>query len=243
MTTGVFESILKEDNHDKPMGYQYMMEEMFGNVKIEGSEILDVGSGRGLTSVYMALNHAKRVVSMEPELDGANIGVINLQKERIEKLALNNIELITDDFNQTQIQDKFDILVSNASINHIKESEQHALKDKPTYDSFQTIAKRFAELLKPGGVAVVTDACRNAFFPMIRRAGLFPKNWCPYGRNINLKIHQDPKVWQKIFLGAGFKRAEIDYPVPYKLRSFRPMLNNPVANYFLQGCFILRAWV
>ena len=237
-----FETILAEDNHNKPVAFYHSMDEMFRGVNLSGATILDVGSGRGLTSIFMALRSAKRIVSMEPELDGSNLGVIQLQESRLNNLELENVEILTDDFNETKISEKFDVLVSNASINHIKESENHALQDLKTYDSFCEIANRFSGLLKPGGVAVVTDACRYAFFPFARRMGL-PKRFCLYGKNINYKIHQNPNVWRRIFLDSGFKKVEIDYPVPFRLRSYQRFLNNSISNFFLRGCFILRAWV
>jgi hypothetical protein len=35
---------------------------------------------------------------------------------------------------------------------------------------------------------------------------------------------------------------EVDYPVPYKLRHAAPVVNTAVANFFLTGNFILRAF-
>lgn len=236
-----FATILAEDRHDKPEAYEFRMRRMFRGIDIPGKTVVDVGSGRGLTSLWTALQGAKRVVSMEPEMDGSRSGAVQIQRERVAKLGLDQIEIVTTDFQHYQPDEPFDILVSNASINHLEESEHHALRDRKTFETFVGIATQMKHWLRPGGVAAITDASRYGLFSMARAYGV-PQRYCYYSKTIDYKIHQNAGTWRTIFKEAGFRRVEIEHPFPYALRYFEPVVNNAVASFCLQGAFILRAW-
>lgn len=235
-----FAKILAEDRHDKPIAYDHAMRHIFKGIPIGGKSALDIGSGRGLTSCWLALKGASRVVSMEPEMEGSRSGAVQLQRERKAFLDLSNLEIITTDFQNFNTSEKFDIVVSNASINHLQESDKHALYDTATFNAFVQIATKMRQLTLPDGVVVVTDASRFGFFSLARSLGL-PRKYCLYGKSINYKIHQNAVVWKKIFVEAGFRNIEISYPVPFGLRNLGVLAVNRVANFFLHGSFILRA--
>jgi|GEM_PF-3566726 len=235
-----FAEILAEDRHHKPLAYEQAMARMFRNIPIAGRSALDIGSGRGLTTIWLAMQGAQRVVSMEPEMEGSTSGVIQLQRDRLNKLSLRQVEFVTTDFQHYEPDEKFDIVVSNASINHLDESEKNAMHDRDTFESFVVIAKKMKELLNPDGVAVITDASRHGFFSLARAFGM-PKRLCYYSKTIEYKIHQNAGTWKKIFLEGGFRGIEIEHPIPHAFRHVEPLFNNAVASFFLQGSFILRA--
>ena len=137
-----FSLVLAEDRHHKPWAYEYSMQRMFRGVPVSGKSVIDIGSGRGLTSLWLAMQGARRVVSMEPEMDGSRSGAVQLQRERISKLRLDQMDLVTSNFQHYQPQELFDVTVSNASINHLEEFELHALRDRKTFESFVKIASR-----------------------------------------------------------------------------------------------------
>lgn len=236
-----FAKVLAEDRHDRPEAYEFRMRQMFRGIEIPGKSAVDVGSGRGLTSLWMALQGARRVVSMEPEMDGSRSGAVQVQRERIERLGLEQVEIATTAFQDYQPGELFDIVVSNASINHLEESEHHALRDRKTFDTFVEIAAQMKQWLRPGGAAAITDASRYGLFSLARSFGV-PKQLCYYSKTINYKIHQNAGTWRKIFREAGFQEIEIEYPFPYGLRHLGPVVNNPAASFCLQGSFMLRAW-
>ena len=217
------------------------MHQMFHGLNIRDAVVLDIGSGRGLTSLWLALQGARYVVSMEPELGGSRSGVLHLQRKRIADLELEQIEIVTSDFEQYLPQQLFDLIVSNASINHLDESERDARRDSDTFESFVEIAKQIRSWLRPGGTAVITDACRYSFWTQAMRFGL-PRRLC-YSRlrTIEWRLHQQPAVWKQIFFAAGFSRCSIDYPVPFRLKKFAPIINSAPASWLLQGEFIMRA--
>jgi hypothetical protein len=151
------------------------------------------------------------------------------------------VKVLNADFNTWNPgPQRFDVIVSRASINHLYASAHHAEYHKETYDAYLQIARRLREMLAPGGVFVATDGNRHAFFTLARELGIRrPWRWKKSG--VDWRHHQNPGTWKKIFREAGFSRVDVAYPVPYKLRALRPIVDTAVANFFLQGSFILRA--
>jgi SAM-dependent methyltransferase len=157
-------------------------------------------------------------------------------------LGLNNVEVLVADFNTWLPGDKqFDVIVSRASINHLYHSDKNAAHDPATHAKYVEVVKRIFDVLAPGGVFVATDACRYGFFSAARDFGI-RRPWSKRRSGVNWRHHQNPSTWKRIFREAGFDRVEVDYPVPYKLRHAAPVVNTAVANFFLTGNFILRAF-
>jgi len=240
-TLARFGEVAKQDGHDHLDRYMRAQGEFFGPVRLEGRSVLEIGSGTGLTSMFIALAGARSVVSMEPGLAGARSRVRDIQEERIAALGLRQIELLGEDFNTWNSGGRrFDVIVSQSSINHLQESKEHALRDRETYDRFVVAVRKIHDLLEPGGVACVSDACRYGLFAFAKRIGIRR----PWGKpvTINWRIHQNPGTWRRIFTDAGFTRFEVAYPVPHRLRPLGPVVANPLGNFFLSAHFILRAW-
>ena len=238
-----FYEMILEEKHKNIDAFFHSMEYFFEKIDLKEKTVLEVGSGGGITAIYMAMIGAKKVFSMEPELEGSTTDSYLIQKDRINKLQLKNIELINEDFNTWQNKGKsFDILISRASINHIFESEYHALKHKSTFSNYVRVASKFRECLHPKGVALISDSCRYGFFFQLKKLGI-RRPWQRKYSAINWRKHQNPAVWKKIFEEGGFKRIDIKYPLPYKLKKFKGIVNNPLFNYFLKASFIIKAYL
>lgn len=235
-------AMLARDGHHNVPGFLHANAEMLRGLDLAGKRVLEIGSGRGLIAILIGLQGAARVVSMEPELVGATSGVIADQRARIAQLALTNVEVVAADFNTwDSAGETFDIIVSRASINHLYASEHHALRHRDTYDNYLRVARHIHGLLAPGGVFIATDACRYGFFSLARRFGIRrPWKWSKSG--VDWRHHQNPGTWRRIFLGAGFSRVGIRYPVPYPLRHLSSLVDSMIANFFLKGTFVLRAY-
>jgi SAM-dependent methyltransferase len=209
-----------------------------GGTDLRGKRVLEVGSGKGLLTMFLALQGAELVVSMEPELNGASSLAIRTQEARIKRLGLRNVSLMTDDLNKWHAAgERFDVIVSRASINHIFESRASAVPGSYTRTRYVEISRKLCQALNPGGVALVSDACRYGLFNMARARA----PWRMRPSSIDWRLHQNPGTWRSIFLEAGFRRTEISYPVPYPIRGFGPLICNRVANFLLLARFLLKA--
>lgn len=234
-------AMLERDGHQNPPAFAHALANLFEGTDLRGKPVLEIGSGRGLVAIYMGMRGAAHVLSMEPELVGATPGVIADQRARIAALGLKNVDVEVADFNTWEAGDRrFDVIVSWASINHLHESNQHAEHHRPTYDAYVRVAGRIRSMLAPDGTFIATDACRYGFFTGVRRLGIRrPWQWKRSG--VDWRYHQNVGTWKKIFADAGFGTTAVDYPVPYRLRFAKPIVNTALANFFLHGAFILRA--
>ncbi|TWT81160.1 hypothetical protein CA13_26080 [Planctomycetes bacterium CA13] len=236
------EGFQAEDGHCNPPGYQHYLEGIFHGINLQGRRVLEIGSGRGLISLHCGLSGAERVVSIEPEMEGSTSGVVATQAKRIEQMGLSNIELRNDDFNKMDFGDqKFDVIVMIAVLNHLYETPLNAMKDSEVFDTYVGIGEKLHGLLASGGVVIATDATRYCLWTQLRRIG-YPRQFCLSQRTINWRIHQQPSVWKKIFSKSGFDKVDIDYPIPYRFRHFGSIVATPAIDFFLSGEFILRAY-
>jgi len=236
-----FAGMLREDGHDNLEGYLHEAGHLFDGVPLSGRSVLEIGSGKGMMTMYAALQGASHVVSMEPEMIGSRSGMISLQQQRLDALGIQSVEFLAADFNEwNPLGRTFDVVMCRAAINHLHASDQHALSHRPTYEGYLTVVRRMLSVTSPGGVVLITDACRYAFFTATRNLGIRrPWDWSKTG--INWRHHQNPQTWARIFRDAGFTRADVRYPLPYRLRQYKGLVDTAAANFFLQGSFILRA--
>jgi SAM-dependent methyltransferase len=232
---------MAHEGHHNPPAFAHWLDHVFRDVDWRGKRVLEIGSGRGLIAIYMGMRGAARVLSMEPELVGSTSGVIREQRERLAALGLTNVEVVAADFNRWDAgSERFDVIVSRASINHLYHSDKHASHHPQTYAKYVEVARRIHGMLANGGQFIATDACRYGFFNGVRRWGI-RRPWAKKKSGVDWRHHQNPGTWRRIFADAGFSRIDVDYPVPYRLRLAAPLVNTALANFFLTGNFILRA--
>ena len=87
---------------------------------------------------------------------------------------------------------------------------------------------------------VASDACRYAFFSGLREFGV-RRPWQRKRSGVDWRHHQNPGTWTRIFREAQFSSVQIVYPAPYRLRMLSPVVDTAIANFFLQGVFVMRA--
>jgi len=236
-----YAAMLREDGHDNLDGYLHEAAHLFEGVPLEGRTLLEIGSGKGLMTMYAAMQGASHVVSMEPEMIGSRSGMISEQEQRLAKLGIQSVEFLTADFNAWEPQGRtFDIVMCRAAINHLHASDQHALHHAPTYQGYLEVVRRMLRVTAPGGAVLITDACRYAFFTATRNLGI-RRPWDRSRTGIDWRHHQNPQTWARIFREAGFSTVDVRYPLPYRLRKYRGLVDTAAANFFLLGSFILRA--
>jgi cyclopropane-fatty-acyl-phospholipid synthase len=98
-----------------------------------GHEVLDLGCGWGSLSLYIAEKF--------PDCKITGVSNSKTQKEYIDSVCkqkgFKNVEIITRDMNDFQIEKKFDRLMSVEMLEHMK--------------NYEALFKRFSSFMKPGG--------------------------------------------------------------------------------------------
>ena len=232
-----FARMLREDRHDNPDTFIFAANQLFDGVPLAGKRVLEIGSGRGLLSLYLALRGA-RVTSLEPEMAGSTSGTLAIQQARCQELGLS-VECVNADFNDWHDPRDFDIVLMRSVINHLYPTTKHARWDKATWDGNVTMLGLVRNKLAPGGVFVAYDASRWGFFLMARNYVRQP--WKKVRTSVNWRHHQNALTWAKMLKAVGFSHVERDYTVPYPMRSISFLLRNGFASFWLKGAFVIRA--
>jgi SAM-dependent methyltransferase len=229
-------AVMADELGRDPGNLRFAQEQVFRGVELRGRTVLDVGAGEGITSFYAACAGAARIVSLEPEAAGSRSGA----RERFDRirarLGAHNVELqakTLQDFDAGG--ERYDVLLSMASINHLDEDACIRLQSDPEARArYAELLSKLADLAAPGADLIVCDASRYNFFARIGRTN-------PLTPTIEWEKHQAPEFWAQLLEQAGFRDPEISRGSFNTLR--RPgqlLLANRLASYFLTSMFRLR---
>lgn len=213
----------------------YVTKQLFPDTDFRDKKVLDIGGGSGLLSFYAALNGARDVVVLEPEFDGSYSGMIK-EFELIRNLAggIKNINMISSTLQEFRSLDKFDIVLSHNSINHIDEEAcENIINDVAARRRYEGYFSMISMLCAPGSTLIICDCARSNFF---YRVGI--RN--PFGPNIEWPKHQDPDTWAEIAGSVGFHTPHIRWSTLNRLRGIGTVfMRNKLAAYFTRSHFRL----
>ena len=215
---------------------RFYMDCAFDGVTFTGKKVLDVGAGLGLCSFYAACMGAEKVISLEPEADGATTGVRSDFEKIKDMLGANQITIFPTTVQNFDPQgEKFDVIILDDCINHLDEDACTKLhkNDKQAKDSYIKIFNKIASVSAPGSKIVITDCSRYNIFPLL---GL--KNpLCP---TIEWHKHQSPECWAKLLTKTGFKNPWIRWRSLNRFGSTgRLIFGNKAVAFFLLSRFFL----
>ncbi len=189
---------------------------LFADVdSVDGKTMLDIGGGTGLFSAWAVANGARCATNLEPEIDGSSNGMLErfrttaaVDKSWAGRLVACDKPLQAYDFKAGP----FDLVLSNASINHLDEDCCIHLRDSTAArTTYVNLLTRLKDAMAPGGWFVVSDAENVNYW---NRLGLTP----PFAKSIEWHKHQEPDVWARLFEEAGFERVSVRWHLYYPLR-------------------------
>jgi len=231
--------IVKENNlytSHKRLKY-YLETILFKDVDFASKTMLDVGGGNGLFSYYGALKGAKKIVVMEPEMDGSTAGFgdeFNEMHTLFNKP--DNIEF-SGEFLQSYDNKgvKFDIVLMHNSINHLDEDACEALPDdQNARTKYINVLNDLVNICNENATIIVTDVSRYNFFEKINVTN-------PLVPTIEWQKHNDPEVWIELLSKAGFRKPIVRW---LSLNAWGPLGNavfgNKVLSYFFHSYFYLK---
>jgi SAM-dependent methyltransferase len=208
--------------------------DFFRNVDFTGRRVLDIGGGEGIYSFYAAVMGAREVVCLEPEAAGSTSGVTQLFERIGEAVPNQPVRLDARTLEQYGDAEGFDIILMNASVNHIDEDACiRLLEDPRARETFRKVFLHLGTLAKPGSLLMVADCTRHNFF-----ASLGLRN--PLNPNIEWHKHQAPEVWAALLQEVGFRNPRVAWMSLYRFgKVVQALLANKAAAYFLKSFFRL----
>lgn len=231
-------SVMESEWPDVDAGnLRFYLDYLFDGVDLEGATVLDIGAGDGRYSFYAAAAGARKVVALEPEMEGSTAGVRDQFRRVAGVLAVESVELHTETFQDFDPgEERFDVLFLHAVVNHLDERacmELHT--DEGARETFRELFRRLAGMAADGARLILVDVSRRNLF-----AGLPVRN--PVEPDIEWEKHQPPGRWARLLEDAGFADTKISWNSFNSLRRpGRALLGNPVAAWFLTSGFRLTA--
>jgi SAM-dependent methyltransferase len=210
---------------------------LFAGVDLEGKTMLDIGCGDGRMGLWAAAHGARRVVGLEPEVDGSRAGMQEAFRRTARQIGLEDtMELVT-----ARLQDydagheRFDIVLLAASINHLDEDACTRLhNDEQARQIYREHLRRLAQVAAPGAALIVTDGDRRNLFAL-----LGVRN--PLAPTIEWEKHQSPRLWARLLCDVGFEAPTVRWTTFNTLRApGQALLGNRACAYMLRSEFMLR---
>jgi SAM-dependent methyltransferase len=213
---------------------------LFEAVDLRGAQVLDVGAGIGLLSMYAACAGAAKVVSLEPEGPGSGAGSRPPARQAYDEAAAHlgvaaRTELVPCTLQAYEHDgDPFDVLLLHASLNHLDEPACMRLQeDAAAREAYRRIFEKLARLGRPGAILIATDCARRNLFGDLHLPN-------PLAPSIDWRKHQQPQLWAELLTECGFGNARIRWSTPSTLRrAGRLVLSHRAAAYCLRSGFCL----
>jgi SAM-dependent methyltransferase len=219
----------------------WRLRDTFRDIPWQGKDVLEIGCGRADLSLFMALHGARRVVALEPSVEGSHASKEAALRERLERLHVPNFTFLPSRFEDCSFEpESFDLVFLIQVIEHIHETHL-ALEDDPA--ALADYRRFFAEVfrvLRPGGVLLLTDYSRSNVWRLLQKV-FGPQFKGPLTKVIDWGMHQHPRTWQRLAREAGFARTRLWWRVYQQMRRVPWLVDNRFVQYFAYANFVFSA--
>jgi SAM-dependent methyltransferase len=218
-------------------GFKFYIKNLFDGLCFDGKNVLDIGAGSGLYSFYIAQNGAKKVVGLEPEMDGSKNNYIYKFNEFKKRLNLENVFLKPSPFQSYDEKDEtFDMILLHHSVNHLNEDACINLKksDKAK-ESYKEIFAKLYSISNKDADIIIADCANKNLFSFLGIKNIFAPS-------IEWYKHQSPSEWIKILEKVGFRGFRVKWVAPSQLGKIGDLiLGNKICSFFIHSSFIIYA--
>jgi len=190
----------------RPNNVVRLMQQNLGKIDFQGKSVLDIGGGMGLASFWAACMGACTVLCLEPGADGSNtlsndagVTASHTLSKRVKFSRMTLQELLHD-----PPAEKFDIVMSIASLNHIDEINCMQLHTNGGWRAYRGYIRGVRGLMNKGGTFVVMDCCRFNLLEWLQISN-------PLRRSIESHKHWQPSMWARLMAQEDFDLLEVRY--------------------------------
>jgi SAM-dependent methyltransferase len=219
-----------------PNRLKYYYEQFFRGYDFTDKYMLDIGGGSGLLTFYAVAHGAKEVICLEPENAGSTSGISDIFNKIKNAGSYNNADILEKKFQDYQMKNRipFDMITSNASINHLDEEAVIDVNiNVVSKNTYKVLVKKMYDMLAPGGVLIIADVSRKNIFNDI---GLKS----PICKTIEWHKHQNPDIWIRLIESVGFILKRKEYMTFNVMGEFgKKLLGNSIFSYIYGSLFLL----
>lgn len=213
--------------------YETRAKFVFDGLPLHDARVLDVGCGPGAFTIWPALQGAKYVLGIEPELDGATAGTLDTLRRTVDDFGLSDrIDARSLLLSEIQLSEgPFDVVVTYNVVNHLDEWATMRLPGHAEAENrYRAIFRHIADLMAPNGTLIVADCARTNAWDKV---GLTP----PFARAIEWQKHLNPDDWSTLIATSGFELLDLRWSYLYP---WVRLTSNRFAQIVTQSHFVLR---
>ncbi len=230
-----YDVMLKENIHYNKDILMFVLDNLFQEFDFKDKNVLDIGGGSGLYSLYAAFKGAKKVVCIEPESEGSRSGVQEKFSKLQNILGLSNVTLIPITFQLYESENEsFDLILLHNSINHLNETACiNLLINAESKVIYQSILSKLFRLSRKNAKLIICDCSRYNYYHWLNIRN-------PYAETIEWHKHQKPEVWVIMLRLAGFTNPKIRWKSLDKWKNIGKFLTgNKWMSYFIHSHFCI----
>lgn len=210
----------------------YSMEFNLKNCPLDSKEVLDLGCGAGIFSLYAALVANARKVYALDEFEGHGNPSKNYERFRSQIKKYNLSDIITlikaNGVTYNFVGQTFDVIYCSNVLHHIFP------KNKQNNESaIMAFFSKLKDLLRPKGKVIVQEVMRHNITEFL------PRRFNSMG--VDWKTKRNASEWAYLFKQAGFREVKSRYytPMPFRHMPFRLFTDNTISSFMFLSRYVL----
>jgi len=159
-TRDFFNKLYNTHTSADPQRHAFHIEDQFAGITLDDKNILEVGCGKGFTSLYLALLNTNTSVTALDQAagNGSEEGVLNSIKEIVSAHQLEHCLSVEEtDVYDFHNYDSYDLIIANNCLHHFCENGQNYFSENAVKNCYIDLFSHLYKLLKNEGLICVSE--------------------------------------------------------------------------------------